>query len=155
MSASPRGPGPALRFPRRPAEGGCCRSLRPAGSGPGASLRKAGNVWPHLALITTAQIKEPRAQWDRWQLPSELKPLGELRSSRILGRRGEAEKDLGAITGALGHSEVSDSRASADRSARSRDVCAGSRAEPYTGCIGPRLGGPAGHPGETTKGRGS
>lgn len=119
------------------------------------SARLATCAAPHLALIAPAQIKEPRAQWDRWQLPSELKPLGELRSSRILGRRREAEKDLGAITGALGHSEVSDSRASADRSARSRDVCAGSRAEPYTGCIGPRLGGPAGHPGETTKGRGS
>lgn len=48
---------------------------------------------------------------------SELKPLRELRSNRRRGSRGEAEKNLGAITRALGHSEISDSRASAGRSA--------------------------------------
>lgn len=100
--------------------------------------------------------KKPRAQRDRWQLPSELKPLGELRSGRRRGSRGEAEKNLVAITKAIGHSEISDSSASADGSARSRAVCAGSRA-----AVGkhrmrqPSLGGSAGHPRATRKDRGS
>lgn len=43
---SPGGPGPALRFPRRPAEGGAAGP-----SGPGPSLRTAGNGRSaHLAL---------------------------------------------------------------------------------------------------------
>lgn len=37
-------------------------------------------------------------------------------------------KDLGTMTGELGHSKVSDIRAAADRSAYSRSLCAGSQA---------------------------
>lgn len=118
MSASRRGPGPALSFPRWPAEGGCCRSLRPGdrGLGPGSCLRTAGNVcsaptctdgpWP--GKKTKGTMRQIAASFRiKATGGGQVKPLP-------LGSRGEAEKNLGATTRALGHSDISDSRASAD-----------------------------------------
>lgn len=79
MSAIPRGPGPALRFPRWPAEGGARRSLRP-------------RVPPHLALLAPVHIK--KGAMGQMAAPFRIKATGESSGQAGDGRAEERQKRI-------------------------------------------------------------
>lgn len=124
VASAPRaGGGPA---PTRPSPG-------TAGSGSRGRARQRAQL-AAIALAKGKKIKKhhkkktkPKtSKGTRGQLAASFRINGPGETQTKLGSRGEAEKDSGATTGALGHSDVSDGRAAADGSAWSRAVCAGS-----------------------------